>query len=175
MMQGAARVTGAPRERRSLSNLKLRIEIADQWSMRRLRVPAMVLALLVCGCGSEGAGGIPESEQVRSVVRRYFSAFARSSGTELCPLLTQSAQNKMVEVVESDERELGRSSTAPGCPEAVKFFGGGAVFKNVKVIAVSITGTTATVTVKVGSFHSGRVALSKTAAGWLINQLPGQT
>ncbi len=41
--------------------------------------------------------------------------------------------------------------------------------------AVSITGATATVTVKVGSFHSRRVTLSKTAAGWLINKLPGQT
>ncbi len=143
--------------------------------MRRLTALATVLALLVSGCGSEGAGGIRESEQVSSVVHRYFSSFTRGSGTELCPLSTQSAQDKMVDVVESDERELGRSSTVPGCPEAVKFYGGVALFKNAKVIAVSITGTTATVTVKVGSFHSGLVTLSKTAAGWLINQLPGQT
>ena len=57
----------------------------------------------------------------------------------------------------------------------MKFYGGVALFKNAKVIAVSITGATATVTVKVGSFHSRRVTLSKTAAGWLINKLPGQT
>ena len=67
--------------------------------------------------GSEGAGGIRESEQVSSVVHRYFSSFTRGSGTELCPLSTQSAQDKMVDVVESDERELGRSSTVPGTPK----------------------------------------------------------
>jgi hypothetical protein len=154
--------------------LKLRLEMADQRLMRRLTALATALAILVTGCGSEGAGGIRESEQVGSVVHLYFSSLARGSGTELCPLLTQSARAKMVEVVESDERELGRSSTVPGCPEAVKFFGGVALFKNVKVTAVSITGATATVTVKVGTSHSGPVTLSKTAAGWLINKLPGQ-
>ncbi len=143
--------------------------------MRLLTVLATVLALLVSGCGSEGAGGIRESEQVSAVVQRYFSSFARGSGTELCPLLTQSAQDKMVEVVDSDERELGRYATVAGCPEAVKFYGNVALFENAKIIAVSITGTTATVTVKVGSLHSGQVTLSKTAAGWLINRLPGQT
>jgi hypothetical protein len=142
--------------------------------MRLLTVLATVLALLVSGCGSEGAGGMRESEQASSVVQRYFSSFARGDGTELCPLLTQSAQDKMVEVVDSDERELGRSSTLSGCPEAVKFYGDVALFKNTKVIAVSITGTTAIVTVKVGSLDSGPVTLSKTAAGWLINRLPGQ-
>ena len=143
--------------------------------MRLLTVLATVLALLVSGCGSEGTGGIGEREQVSSVVQRYFSSFARGDGAELCPLLTQSAQDKMVEVVESDERELGRSSTGSGCPEAVKFYGDVALFKNMKVIAASITGATATVTVKVGSLHSGPVTLSKTAAGWLIDKLPGQT
>ncbi|MGD0453219.1 MAG: hypothetical protein ABSB69_06440 [Solirubrobacteraceae bacterium] len=123
--------------------------------MRRLTALATVLALLVSGCGSEGAGDIRESEQVSSVVHRYFSSFARGSGTELCPLLTQSAQDKMVAVVESDERELGRSDPALACPEAVEFFRrvDMAPLADTKVIAVSITGTNATVTVKVGSFH----------------------
>jgi len=141
--------------------------------MRRLTTLA-VLALLVSGCGGSG-GGVSESEHVSAVVHRYFSSFANGNGAELCPLLTQSAQDKMVEVVESDERELGRSDTVPTCPEAVKFFGRVALFKSAKVIAVSITGTNAIGTVKVGSFHTGSVTLSKTAAGWLINNLPGQT
>jgi hypothetical protein len=141
--------------------------------MRRLTTLA-VLALLVSGCGGGGSGG-SESEQVSAVVHRYFSSFARGSGTELCPLLTQSAQGKMVEVVESDEQELGRASTVHTCLEAVKFFGDVAVDKSAKVIGVSVTGANAKVTVKVGSFHAGSVTLSKTAAGWLINKLPGQT
>ena len=145
--------------------------------MRRLTALGTMLTLLVSGCGSAGAGGIRESERVSSVVHRYFSSFALGSGTELCALLTQSAQDKMVAVVESDERELGRSDTARACPEAVEFFRrvDMSLLADTKVIAVSITGTTATVTVKVGSFHSGPVTLSKTAAGWLINKLPGQT
>jgi hypothetical protein len=143
--------------------------------MRRPTALATVLALLVSGCGSEGAGDIRESEQVSSVVHRYFSSFARGSGTELCSLMTQSAQDKMVEVVGSDEREHGRARAVHTCFEAVAYFGGVALVKNTKIIAVSITGTTATVTVKVGNFHSGPVTLSKTAAGWLINKLPGQT
>jgi hypothetical protein len=81
----------------------------------------------------------------------------------------------MVEVAESDERELGRSITVRVCPGAVKFLGGGALFKSAKVIAVSTTGTNAIVTVKVGSFQPGSVTLSKTAAGWLVNKLPGET
>jgi hypothetical protein len=141
--------------------------------MRRLTTVA-VLALLVGGCGS-GGGGVSESNQVSGVVHRYFSAYARGSGTELCRLLTQSAQDKMVEVVESDERELGRSSAAHACPEAVKFFGRVAQVENTKVLSVSITGTDAAVTVKAGSFHTGAVTLTKTPAGWLINRLPGET
>jgi hypothetical protein len=145
--------------------------------MRRLTALATVLALLVSGCGSEGAGDIRESEQVSSVVRRYFSSFAHGSGTELCPLLTQNAQDKMVEVVESDERELGRSDPARACPEAVEFFRrvDMASIADTKVIAVSITGTNATVTVNVGNLPTGSVFLSKTVAGWLIDELPGQT
>jgi hypothetical protein len=132
-----------------------------------------LVLLFAPGCGA----GTSESAQVSSVVQRYFSSFARASGTELCPLLTQSVKDKMVEVVESDERELGRATTVRACSEAVKFFGGVdvAIFKTAKVIAVSITGTSATVTVKVGSLHAGPVTLSKTAAGWLINRLPGET
>jgi hypothetical protein len=144
---------------------------AVTWLIVTRRIVALaVAALALTGCGA----GASESEQVSSVVHRYFSSFARGSGTELCPLLTQSVQDKMVEVAESDERELRRSSTVRACPEAVKFLGGGTLFENAKVIAVSITGTNATVTVKVGSLHRGPVTLSKTAAGWLINKLPGE-
>lgn len=139
--------------------------------MRRLTTLA-VLALLVSGCGG---GGVSESEQVSAVVHRYFSSFASGNGTELCPLLTQSAQDKMVAVVESDERELGRVSTVHTCLDAVRFFGGVAVDRSAEVIDVSITGADAIVTVKVGNLHAGSVTLSKTAAGWLINKLPGQT
>jgi hypothetical protein len=140
--------------------------------MRRLTTLAM-LALLVSGCAGGGSGG-SESEQVSAVVLRYFAAYARGSGTELCPLLTRSAQDKMVEVVESDEKELGRSSTVHTCLQAVQFFGRVLQAENAKVISASITGTNATVTVKVGSLHAGSVTLSKTAAGWRINKLPGE-
>jgi hypothetical protein len=139
--------------------------------MRRLTTLATGLALLVSGCG----GGVSEGDQVSSVVHSYFSSFARGDGTELCPLLNQRAKDEIVEVAESDERELGRSSTVRACPEAVKFFGGVAQFKNASVIAVSITGASATVTVKVGSFPAAPVTLSKTAVGWLFNKLPGST
>jgi hypothetical protein len=124
------------------------------------------------GCGT----GASESEQVSAVVHSYFSSYARASGTELCPLLTASAQHRMVEVVESDERERGRAGTVGACPEAVQFFRGVDVslFKSVNVLAVSITGTNATVTVKVGSLHAGLVFLSRTATGWLISKLPGE-
>lgn len=137
--------------------------------MRRLTTLA-VLGLLVGGCGGSGS----ESEQVSAVIHRYFSAYARGSGTELCPLLTQSAQDKMVEVVESDEQELGRASTVHTCLQAVKFFGRVAQAENAEIVSASITGANATVTVKVGSSHAGSVTLSKTAAGWLINKLPGE-
>jgi len=132
-----------------------------------------VLALLVSGCGG-GGGGVSESEQVSAVVNRYFSAYARGSGTELCPLLTRNAQDKMVEVVESDEQELGRASTVHTCLQAVQFSGRVAQAENTEIISASITGTNATVTVKAGSLHAGSVTLSKTAAGWLINKLPGE-
>jgi hypothetical protein len=135
-----------------------------------------MLALLLGGCGSGGDGGSggSENEQVSAVVLRYFSAYARGSGSELCPLLTRSAQDKMVEVVESDEKELGRPSTIHTCLQAAQFFGPVLQAENAKVISASITGTNATVTVKVGSLHGGSVALSKTAAGWRINKLPGE-
>jgi hypothetical protein len=132
-----------------------------------------MLALLVSGCGGSGGTG-SENGQVSAVVLRYFSAYGRGSGTELCPLLTRSAQDKMVEVVESDEQELGRSSTVHTCLQAVQFFGPVVQAENAKVISSSITNTSATVTVKVGSLHAGSVTLSKTAAGWLINAFPGE-
>jgi hypothetical protein len=140
--------------------------------MRRLTALA-TLALLASGCGG-GGSGVSEREQVSAVVLRYFSAFARGSGTELCPLLIQSAQDKMVEIVESDEHEAGRPGTVHTCLRAVQFFGPVRQSENAKVISASITGTNATVTVKVGSLHAGSVTLSKTAAGWLINKLPGE-
>jgi len=140
--------------------------------MRRLRTLAM-LALLVSGCGGSGSG-VPESAQVSAVVLRYFSAYARGSGTELCALLTGGAQEKMVEVVESDERELGRPNTVHTCLQAVRFFGRVLQAENTKVLSASITGTIATVMVKVGSLHAGSVSLSKTAAGWIISRLPGE-
>jgi hypothetical protein len=140
--------------------------------MRRLTTLAM-LALLVSGCGGSGSGA-PESAQVSAVVLRYFSAYARGSGTELCPLLTGSAQETMLEVVESDERELGRPSTAHTCLQAVRFFGPVLQAENTKVLSASIAGTNARVTVKVGNLHAASVFLSKTAAGWLISRLPGE-
>ena len=60
------------------------------------------------------------------------------------------------------------------CLQAVQFFGRVRQADNAKVISASITGTNATVTVKVGRLHAGSVTLSKTAAGWLINKLPGE-
>jgi hypothetical protein len=140
--------------------------------MRRLTTVAL-LSMLVCGCGGGGNGG-SESAGVDAVVLRYFAAYARGSGTELCPLLTPSAREKMVEVVESDEQELGRPSTVHTCLEAVNFFGRVLQAEHTRVISTSITGINATVTVKVGSLHTGSVTLSKTAAGWLIVKLPGE-
>lgn len=143
--------------------------------MRRLTTLA-AFAVFAGGCGSSGSGsGASESSQISAVVHRYFSAYAGGSGTELCPLLTQTAQDKMVEVVQSDERELGRSSAVHTCPEAVEFIGRVAQVENTKVLSVSITGTDAAVTVKAGNLHTGDVTLSKTATGWLINSLPGET
>ncbi len=139
--------------------------------MRQLTTLAL-LTLLVSGCG--GSGGVSESEQVAAVVHRYFSAYTRGNGTELCPLLTQSAQDKMVEVAESDEQELRRSSTVHTCVQAVRFFGRVVQAENAEVISASIAGTNATVTVKVGSLHAGSITLSRTAAGWLIEKLPGE-
>lgn len=78
----------------------------------------------------------------------------------------------MVEVVESDERELGRPSTVHTCLQAVQFFGRVHQSENAKVISASIGGTDATVSIKVGNLHAGSVTLSKTGAGWLINTLP---
>lgn len=141
--------------------------------MRPLPLPALaVLALLVSGCG--GRGETSESDQVSAVVDRYFSAYARGDGAELCPLLTQSAQDKMVGVVESDERELGRSSTVRTCLQAVQFLGRVRQAENTKILSVSIAGTDATVAVKVGSFHAGSVTLRKAAPGWQLDRLPGE-
>jgi hypothetical protein len=139
----------------------------------------MLFALLVSGCAGGGSGvpggeQVREGEQVSAVVVRYFSALARDSATDVCPLLIGSAQRKMVEVVESDEQELGRSSTVHTCVQAARFFGGVPQFENAKVISASVTRTNATVTVKVGSLHVASVTLSKTATGWLINKLPGE-
>ena len=80
----------------------------------------------------------------------------------------------MVEVVDSDEQELGRSRTAHTCLQAVQFFGPVLQAEHTKILSVSITGTNATVTVKVGSLHAGSVFLSKTVAGWIISRLPGE-
>ncbi|HEX3518498.1 MAG TPA: hypothetical protein VHT29_05640 [Solirubrobacteraceae bacterium] len=140
--------------------------------MRRLTTLAM-LTLLVSGCGG-GEAGASETGQVDAVVLRYFSAYARGSGAELCALLTRSAQHKMVEVVESDEQELGRVSSVRTCLQAVDFLGRVPQAENAKVISASIMGANATVTVKVGSLHAGAVTLSKTAAGWLVDKLPGE-
>jgi hypothetical protein len=133
----------------------------------------IVLALLLSGCGDSGAG-VSESSQVSAVVHRYFTAYARGSGAELCSLLTGSAQSKMVEVMESDEQELGRSGTVHTCIQAVQFFGRVAQAENTEIISASITGTNAIVTVKAGSLQAGSVTLSKTAVGWLITKLPGE-
>jgi len=140
--------------------------------MRRLTTVAL-LSLLVCGCGGGGDGG-SETTAVNAVVLRYFSAYARGSGTELCALLIPSAQEKMVEVVESDERELGRPSNVHTCLQAINFFGPVLQAEHTRVISTSITGVEATVTVKVGSLRAGSVKLSKTVAGWLIAKLPGE-
>jgi hypothetical protein len=141
--------------------------------MRRLTAVAM-LALVLSGCGGSGSGdGVSEATQVSAVVLRYFSASARGSATELCPLLTASAQETMVEVVVSDERELGRPSTVHTCLQAVRFFGRIPQEENTKILATSLTGAKATVTVKVGSLQAGSVLLSRTAAGWMISTLPG--
>lgn len=139
--------------------------------MRRLTTLATVLAVLVSGC----ARTTSEGDQVSSVVQRYFSSYASGSGGELCPLLTGRAQGEIVEVAESDRRELARPSAVRTCSEAVRFFGRVAEVKSTTVLAVSITATNATVTVKVGDLKAGRVWLTKTAAGWLFTKLPGST
>jgi hypothetical protein len=128
------------------------------------------LALLMSGCGGGGA----TSDQVSAVVLHYFSAYARGSGTELCPLLTQSARIKMVEVVASDEQEAGRPSTVHTCLQAAQYLGPVPQAEKAKVVSASVTGADSTVTVKVGSLRAGSVTLTKTAAGWLINKLPGE-
>ena len=140
--------------------------------MRRLTTLAM-LTLLVSGCGGSGSDA-PESGHVDAVVLRYFSAYARGDGAELCPLLTPSAQDKMVEVVDSDEQELRRSSAAQTCLQAVEFLGPVLQAEDANVLSTSITASKATVTVKVGTLHAGSVSLSRTPAGWLINKLPGE-
>ncbi|HEY2719233.1 MAG TPA: hypothetical protein VGI52_06345 [Solirubrobacteraceae bacterium] len=141
--------------------------------MKRLTTLAM-LTLLVSGCGGDGSEA-SEGKRVGAVVLHYFSAYARGSGAELCPLLTRSAQRKMVEVAGSDEQELGQSSAVHTCLQAVGFLGRVPQAENARVISTSITGTSAMVTVKAGGLPAGSVTLSETAAGWLINKLPGET
>jgi hypothetical protein len=138
--------------------------------MRRL-MTLTALGFVAIGCGGSGS----ESGQVAAVVKGYFSAYARGDGSGLCPLLTQSAQSKMVEVAESDEQELGRPPTVRACPEAVNFLGPVRLARSATVISVSIAGDNATVIVKLGGLHAGPVTLSRAASGWLIDKLPGET
>ncbi len=126
-------------------------------------------ALAIAACGSSGA----QNREVEATVRSYFSAFAAGNGSELCPLLSQRARRTLLEVVRSDERERGETRPVRSCPEAVQFFGLAGVPKNVRIIAMAVEGTEATVTVKVGSAHQGTVTLRRAGTGWVFDRLPG--
>lgn len=145
------------------------------------------LALIVAGCGTTS-----QSEQARSVVKRYFYALANGDASEACSLLTGEARERVSQLLakssflsrEAKERLAHRAQLGQmfACVEAMNLIHGqlGVVrateLSKAKTAVESISGDTAHVKITTASL-SATIPVSKTPAGWLVNlsSLPPDT
>lgn len=142
------------------------------------RVAALVgLSIALGGCG---AGTKSEAQQIGSVARRWFSAFADGNGPELCSLMTDRAKQDLMreEGIDSD-----KSGHPASCSERVETLYAGAIreareagrndpfaeLREAKVTVFSQSGQNAKARVTLPAGDVTDVPLSKGAAGWLIS------
>ena len=133
--------------------------------MTRLRITAALATVAVaCGitaCGSSG------SDEARSAVNSYLTAFARGDGQKACSLMTAQTRTQFVTRV----KLLARTTD---CTKAVETLRPvmAAALRGAKVTKVKVSGSEAAATVRAGKRES-TTALRKENGTWKVTAGPG--